>query len=258
MGLSCEDLTVSFSDEKGGEVCAIKNLNLEARDREFVGVVGPSGCGKTTLLRALAGLIEPQHGAIRFDDHSDHTPRRNLLVFQEDGLFPWMTVLENAAFGLEVQGVRKADRDARATKLLQRFGLAGREDAYPRQLSVGMKQRVAVIRSFISEPSVLLMDEPFSALDAQTRLQLQQELLALWEQNHHNVIFVTHDVDEVILLSDRVLVMSPQPGHVIAEYPVPFPRRRTPEVLLEQPALDLKRQIFRKLGMRTKDVLYAS
>lgn len=250
MGLDCHGMTVVFADEKGDEVCALRDLTFRLREREFVSIVGPSGCGKTTLLRALAGLTEPRHGTIGFNGSSNNGTKRNLLVFQENGLFPWLTVLENAAFGLEMQGVGKQEREARAVEMLGRFGLGGREGAYPAQLSAGMKQRVAVIRSFLSDPTLLLMDEPFSALDAQTRLRLQQELLALWEQDHRNVVFVTHDVDESILLSDRILVMSPQPGTIIAEYTVPFKRPRSPAMLLTEPALELKRAILGELGMR--------
>jgi NitT/TauT family transport system ATP-binding protein len=174
---------------------------------------------------------------------------RILLVFQEHGLFPWMTVLDNAAFGLEMQGVGKKEREGRAMELLQRFGLAGRERSYPNQLSAGMKQRVAVIRSFISRPSILLMDEPFAALDYQTRLRLQQELLELWEQEHKSVVFVTHDIEEAILLSDRILVFSAQPGTVVAEFRVDFSRPRNTAVTLEEKFSQLKMRILGKLGL---------
>jgi len=247
----CRNLTVSF-DNQGQVIHALEDLSFESADGEFLAVIGPSGCGKTTLLRALAGLVRPTAGVIEHGARSGDRQARTLLVFQENGLFPWMTVLDNATFGLQMQNCPRPDRERRARELLDRFGLAGREHAYPYQLSVGMKQRVAVIRSFLSDPSLLLMDEPFAALDAQTRLTLQQELLALWEQDQRNVIFVTHDVDEAILLSDRVLVLSPQPGKVVAEYPVPFRRPRTGELLLEEESLFLKREIHRHLGMKSR------
>ena len=256
MRLRCSKLGVSFK-ANGQTVHALREVSFETRDGEFLSIFGPSGCGKTTLLRTLAGLIHPDEGTIEHGAVAGG-PRRTLLVFQEDGLFPWMTVLQNAAFGLEMQGVGKTEREARANELLSRFGLAGRERAYPHQLSVGMKQRVAVIRSFLSDPGMLLMDEPFAALDAQTRLTLQQELLALWEQNHRNVVFVTHDVDEAILLGDRILVMSSQPGAVIAQYAVPFSRPRSPAVALEADFLALKRELYGKLGMRMGETTNAS
>ena len=242
MELRCRGLGVSFPSN-GRSVEALCDVTFTLRDREFLGVIGPSGCGKTTLLRALAGLLKPQAGEIEHTRVPAARKTRTLLVFQEDGLFPWMTVLENAAFGMEMQGIEKRERERRSQELLSRYGVGEREKAYPHQLSVGMKQRVAVIRSFLSEPDLLLMDEPFAALDAQTRLTLQQELLALWEQSHRSVIFVTHDVEEVLLLSDRILVLSRQPGTVVAEVTVPFDRPRTPATALTEEFLALKAQL---------------
>jgi len=170
-------------------------------------------------------------------------------VSQEHSLFPWMTVLENAAFGCEMQGVPRREREDRARELLHRLGFAGRECAYPHELSLGMKQRVAVARCFLSDPAVMLMDEPFAALDCQRRLVLQQELLDLWEQNHKTVIFVTHDVEEAILLSDRILVFSRQPGRIVAEIPIQLPRPRTAAITLTEEFLLLKRRLAAELGM---------
>jgi NitT/TauT family transport system ATP-binding protein len=248
MRLKCKSLGVGFAP-KSGAVQAISDVTFETRDGEFLSIIGPSGCGKTTLLRTLAGLIRPQQGSVeRFASPNDCT-ERILMVFQENSLFPWMTVLENATFGLEMQGIGKAERNLRAYPLLDRFGFTGRENAYPHQLSLGMKQRVAVIRSFLSDPAVLLMDEPFAALDCQTRLVIQQELLQLWEQDQRSVIFVTHDLEEAILLSDRILVLSPQPGRVIAEFPVRFDRPRATSITLDEEFLHLKKRIAAQLGM---------
>jgi NitT/TauT family transport system ATP-binding protein len=253
MELSCQRLGVSFQSD-GRSIEALRNVTFTLRDREFLGVIGPSGCGKTTLLRALAGLVEPQTGHIEHSPVSAERGTRTLLVFQEDGLFPWMTVLANATFGMEMQGIDKSERERKAKELLFRYGVGEREKAYPYQLSVGMKQRVAVIRSFLSEPDLLLMDEPFAALDAQTRLTLQQELLALWEQSHRSVIFVTHDVEEVLLLSDRIVVLSNQPATVVAEVAVPFGRPRTPATALTEEFLALKAQLYRYLGVKIHDL----
>jgi NitT/TauT family transport system ATP-binding protein len=247
MQLVCSHATVTF-DTGAVQIPALRDVSFETREGEFLCVIGPSGCGKTTLLRTIAGLIRPREGRVERilapGDHKD----KILLVFQEDSLFPWMTVLANATFGLKMQGVSRAERDTRARALLDRFGLAGRERAYPHQLSLGMKQRVAVIRCFLSGPAVMLMDEPFAALDAQTRLALQQELLSLWEQDHKTVIFVTHDIDEALLLADRILVLNGPPGQIVDELRVPFRRPRDASLTLEEPFLELKRQIWSKLG----------
>jgi NitT/TauT family transport system ATP-binding protein len=251
MRLKCNALCVAFAS-KNGLVQAVSDLSFETREGEFLAIIGPSGCGKTTLLRTLAGLTRPQHGSVeRFASPTDCADRIQ-LVFQENGLFPWMTVLENATFGLEMQGVGETERNERAHSLLDRIGFTGRDNAYPYQLSLGMKQRLAVIRLFLSDPAVLLMDEPFAALDCQTRLVVQQELLQLWEQDQKSIIFVTHDLEEAILLSDRILVLSPQPGRVIAEFPVEFDRPRGTDITFDEEFLHLKKRIAARLGMVMK------
>jgi ABC-type nitrate/sulfonate/bicarbonate transport system ATPase subunit len=249
MRLRCSRLRVSFDSTKGS-VCALDDLSFESREREFLTLVGPSGCGKTTLLRVLSGIVSPDQGGAERIPSSADANRDVLLVCQEFNLFPWMTTLDNAAFGLEMQGVPRRERETRARELLNRLGFMGREHAFPHELSLGMKQRVAVARCFLSSPAVMLMDEPFAALDCQTRLMLQQELLDLWEQNHKTVIFVTHDVEEAILLSDRILVLSRQPGHIVAEFPVRFSRPRTTAITLTEEFLSLKRKIVAELGIR--------
>ncbi|HSW50481.1 MAG TPA: ATP-binding cassette domain-containing protein [Bryobacteraceae bacterium] len=228
---------------------ALEDLSFETREREFLSFVGPSGCGKTTLLRVLAGIMAPDEGAVERIPSAVDRNQSVLLVSQERSLFPWMTVLENAAFGCEMQGVPKREREERARELLHRLGFAGREKAYPRELSLGMKQRVAVARCFLSDPAVMLMDEPFAALDCQRRLELQQELLDLWEQNHKTVIFVTHDVEEALLLSDRILVFSRPPGRIVAELRIGLPRPRAAAITMTEEFLSLKRRIASELGM---------
>jgi len=250
MRVVCSDLGVAF-ESAGGKVEALANVTFETSEGEFLAVVGPSGSGKTTLLKVIAGLTRPQSGSVQRIAASDGG-HRALMVSQEHNLFPWMTVLENAAFGLEMSGVPKAERRERALELLRRFGMAGWDRFYPCELSLGMKQRVAVIRSFLSNPSLLLMDEPFSALDVQTRLTLQEELLVLWEQSHKSVIFVTHDVEEAILLSDRVLVLGKHPGTVIDSFSIPFPRPRHTPLTLDEEFLQLKRSIWATLGLKAQ------
>jgi NitT/TauT family transport system ATP-binding protein len=244
MRVICRGVGVDFNSTSGS-VCALKHVDLDVPRGQFLSVVGPSGCGKTTLLRAIAGLVNPTSGSIT----GSTAGVRPLLVYQENSLFPWMTVLENACFGLEAQGLPKAEREERAIPLLWRFGLAGRENAWPHQLSVGMKQRVAVIRSFVSGPDLLLMDEPFASVDAHMRMRLQQELLSLWEQSSTTVVFVTHDVNEALLLGDRVIVLSAAPGTVVASMDVPLPRPRDLEITWSSEFQDLKREIFVHLGM---------
>jgi NitT/TauT family transport system ATP-binding protein len=252
MRLRCCHLRVSFGSTEG-EVCALDDLSFESREREFLALVGPSGCGKTTLLRVLAGILAPGQGEVLRIASSAGSNQEVLLVCQEHNLFPWMTMLDNAAFGCEMQGIPRRQREARAGELLRRLGFAGREHAYPHALSLGMKQRVAVARCFLSNPAVMLMDEPFAALDCQTRLMLQQELLDLWEQSHKTVIFVTHDVEEAILLSDRILVLSSQPGHVVEEFPVAFPRPRTTALTMTEDFFLLKKRIAARLGVAIEE-----
>jgi NitT/TauT family transport system ATP-binding protein len=235
---------------------ALKDLTFECARGEFLSILGPSGCGKTTLLRVLAGLVPPDSGRVERITASPDGDSRSLLVFQEESLFPWMTVLQNAAFGLEMHGVPKTYREEQARELLKRMGVSGRENSYPHQLSLGMKQRVAVIRCFLSKPGLMLMDEPFGSLDAQMRSTLQQELLALWDQNRNSVIFVTHDVDEALLLSDRILVLSTQPGTVTGEVGVRMPRPRSAETALTEEFLSLKRDIFHLLKTQQPRPLY--
>jgi NitT/TauT family transport system ATP-binding protein len=248
MRLKCLDVGVDFSSD-GGSVRALESVSLETADGEFVSIVGPSGCGKTTLLRAIVGLLPVRKGSIEHIVCRADQNQRILTVFQENSLFPWMTALDNAAFGLRMQGIGQREREEKARELLWRFGFRDREDAYPYQLSLGMKQRVAVIRCFLSDPALMLMDEPFAALDALTRLTLQEELLGLWERDKKSVLFVTHDLDEAIRLSDRILVMSPGPAQIIAEHRVPFPRPRPLALITESEFQLLKAKMHRELGL---------
>lgn len=224
--LTCQQLTKDFSS-RDGYVAALDGVNLHLAVNEFVAIVGPSGCGKSTLLRLLAGLAEPSAGTIEFATAKPAGGQRAAMVFQEHGLFPWLTVLENMAFGLEMQGVAKQERHARAQLFVKKLGLAGFADRYPHELSGGMSQRVGIARAWLADAEILLMDEPFGALDAQTRLLLQEELLHIWKEQRKTVLYVTHDIEEAILLGDRVLVMSGRPGRILAEIPIPLARPRS-------------------------------
>ncbi len=214
------------------ELIAVEELNLIVGDDEFVCLLGPSGCGKTTVLRLIAGLEQPTSGEV-FEDGKLVTgpgPDRG-MVFQEFSLFPWRTVIKNVEFGLEIKGVPRAERRKKAEDYIDLVNLEGFEDAYPHELSGGMKQRVGIARALANEPDVLLMDEPFGSLDAQTRNIMQKELLRIWEKTKITVIFVTHSVDEAVYLADKIVVLTARPGTVKKIMPVnlPRPRDRTSE-----------------------------
>jgi NitT/TauT family transport system ATP-binding protein len=220
--LSIRNLCVTFSDGNGGLV-ALDGVNLALRPQEFISVLGPSGSGKTTLLRVIAGLLKPTAGKIEF---SGPAPRLG-MVFQQANLLPWRTAIENITLPLELTGVPAGEACRRALELIQAVGLEGFESAWPRHLSGGMAQRVALARSLILDPDLLLLDEPFGSLDALTRERMGAELLGLWQSRRTTVLMVTHSISEALLLSDRVLVFTPRPGRVELDLPVPLPRPRT-------------------------------
>ena len=221
---------------------AVQDVSLSIVPGEFVCVLGPSGCGKSTLLGALAGHWTPSRGSIRVDGApvAGPHPERG-LVFQQHTLFPWKKVLDNVAFGLKMQGVGRRERRERARALLGLVGLAGFEDRYPVQLSGGMQQRVEIARVLINHPRVMLMDEPFGALDAQTRLKMQELLLDVWARVNTTIVFITHDIDEALFLADRILVMSPRPGRIIDEIRLDFDRPRHPDLMTSPHFTRLKR-----------------
>ncbi|TWS99834.1 ABC transporter ATP-binding protein [Reyranella sp. CPCC 100927] len=207
---------------------ALQDFSLTIDDGEFICIVGPSGCGKTTALRIVAGLEQPTVGSVRVVPSSDQVGRPlNAMVFQEHGLFPWLTVIDNVAFGLEVRGLSRRERHRQVEPFLKTIGLLKFRDHYPGQLSGGMRQRVSLARALVTDPEVLLMDEPFAALDAQNRILMQDELLRLWEDARKTVVFITHSIDEAIALSDRIVVMSANPGRIKEVIPVPFARPRS-------------------------------
>jgi NitT/TauT family transport system ATP-binding protein len=230
-----------------GDTQALADFTLTIAEGEFVCIVGPSGCGKTTALRILAGLEKPDSGRIDIRPGTGDRPQ-NAMVFQEHGLFPWMTVEDNVALSLEMRGMAKRERRQRAEHFLEMIGLTRFRMHYPRQLSGGMRQRVSLARALVADPEILLMDEPFAALDAQNKLILQDELLSIWEGSHKTVLFITHGIDEAIALGDRIVVMSAQPGRIKAIVPVDFPRPRSAAELRGDPRFGaLQLSIWRML-----------
>ena len=233
--IKLDNVSRSFSID-GAPLPVLEDISFEVPSGSVVAVVGPNGSGKSTLLRLIAGLLPADRGAITIDGRTvGDADQRVGLVFQEPRLLPWRKVIDNVAFPLELVGVGSAERRARARSLLDLVGVATFADAYPQQLSGGMRQRVAIARALAREPEVLLLDEPFSALDALTRERFDMELLDLWQRIGSTVVVVTHSIPESVFLGDEVVVLSPRPGRVIARVPVPLPRPRTPEVY-EAPA----------------------
>ncbi|MBI2016078.1 MAG: ABC transporter ATP-binding protein [Candidatus Rokubacteria bacterium] len=235
MRVAVERVSKTYADRRGASVEALRDVSLTVDAEEFVALLGPSGCGKSTLLALVAGLLAPSAGAIYFEGDLPPGRAATAMVFQEFALFPWRTVQANVEFGLEEAGLPAAARAARARDLIQLTGLAGFEARYPHQLSGGMRQRVGIARALAVDPAVLLMDEPFSALDAQTRQLMQEELLQIWERTRTTILYVTHNIQEAVYLADRVVVLSRRPGSVLATVPVGLARPRA-EAMLGAPA----------------------
>jgi ABC-type nitrate/sulfonate/bicarbonate transport system ATPase subunit len=248
--LSVQGLAKTFGDaRRGTEVTALAGVDIAVGAGEFVSVIGPSGCGKSTLLNLLAGLLEPSSGRIELDgEQPDTLLGRVGFMPQRDLLMPWRTVLDNVALGLEMRGESRRAARGRALAELPRFGLSGFDARWPATLSGGMRQRAALLRTFLAGHDVLLLDEPFGALDALTRQALQRWLLGIWQGDRKTILFVTHDVDEAIYLSDRVYVMSSRPGRMELCLPVNLPRPRSPDVLVTAGFLDHKRALMAPLA----------
>ncbi len=243
--LRIENVALRFAPRDGRPITALENISLGVEEKEFSVIVGPSGCGKTSLLRLVAGLIRPSEGAIYLDGQPVTKPGKDRgMVFQSYTLFPWLTVRENVEFGLKVAGVAAAERARVAGHFISEVGLEGFEGAYPKQLSGGMMQRVALARALANDPAILLMDEPFGALDSQTRSLMQELLLHIWEHAQKTVLFITHDIDEAILLGDRVYVMTARPGRIKEEVAIDIARPRTVDVLTSEAFIAIKRRIM--------------
>lgn len=226
-------------------VLALQDIDLAVAPREFVAILGPSGCGKSTLLNMVAGFDRPTRGSVRAagEEIVQPSPKR-AVVFQEPALFPWYSVMENVVFGPKTQGQPAAEYRARAAQIIGQVGLKGFEASYPAELSGGMRQRVGIARVLVMEPQVLLMDEPFGSLDAQTRSVMQELLLEVWERHHQTVLFVTHDIEEALLLADRVCVMTARPGRIKKSIQVRIPRPRAIEVTTSPEFNDLRREVL--------------
>ena len=231
-----------------GKTIALNGVSLDIKENEFICVVGPSGCGKSTLLNIIAGLLEPTSGAVYLEGKKiEGTGVERGVVFQGYALFPWRTVLKNVMFGLEMKRMPKDQAEKIAKKYIKAVGLEGFEHAYPKELSGGMRQRVAIARAYAADPEVLLLDEPFGALDAQTRVQLQSELLNTWEHEKKTCFFITHDVDEAIILAQRVIIMSARPGRIkkIVDIDIPYPRTQATKT--DPRFLELKTEIWNEV-----------
>lgn len=249
--ISIEKVSIVYG-KRGKENVAVQETSIEIRPSEFVCLLGPSGCGKSTLLNSIAGFVKPTTGRVRVDGREINGPGPDRgMVFQEYSLFPWKTIFDNIAMGPRFANDVEANTTART--LLEMVGLFKYRDHYPAELSGGMQQRVGIARALATYPSVLLMDEPFGALDAQTRIMMQENLLNIWREFGTTVVFVTHDVDEAVFLSDRILIMSASPGHVISDLPNRVPRPRFQSVVTNQDYNELKLKCLETI--RTESML---
>jgi NitT/TauT family transport system ATP-binding protein len=261
--IDIRNLDVRFG-RNSSAVQAVSDVTVDVKPGEFVSIVGPSGCGKSTLLNVVAGFVKASGGVVQVDGKDVKGPGADRgMVFQQYSLFPWMTVRKNVEFGLKMQGMGSNQRESAARTLLGLAGLLSFENHFPDQLSGGMKQRVGIVRALATSPQVLLMDEPFGALDAQTRVVMQEILTNMWQRFRISVLFITHDIDESIFLSDKVYVMTARPGRIKAEIEIPLPRPRVPEMATSSEFLQLKRQLhdlireesFKAMGGELKDGL---
>ena len=257
--IEIQDIGISFGGNGNGNghrIEAVRRFSLTIKPGEFVALLGPSGCGKSTVLNAVAGFVRPSEGRVLVDGEPVTRPGADRgMVFQQHSLFPWKTVIDNVEFGLKMRGVGRTSRNSTARTFLHLVGLGGFEKAYPSQLSGGMQQRVGIARVLVNEPRVMLMDEPFAALDAQTRMTMQELLLGVWREVRTTVLFVTHDIDEALFLSDRVAVMTARPGRLRDLVGVPLPRPRAPEVTTTPEFMRLKAHVLAQVREESRRAL---
>jgi NitT/TauT family transport system ATP-binding protein len=248
--LSVQNVTRVFEGKRGQATQALQPIDLEVAENDFVTILGPSGCGKSTLLRIVAGLDFPSTGQVLLDGKPVEGPGADRgMVFQSYTLFPWLTVEENIRFGLRERGLGAAEQKERSDDFIAKVGLRGFEQHYPKQLSGGMQQRTAIARALANDPRILLLDEPFGALDNQTRVLMQELLLGIWESARKTVLFVTHDIDESIFMASRVAVFSARPGRIKADIPVDFPHPRSYTLKTSPEFMDIKARLTEEIRM---------
>ena len=253
MKVDLKNVNKSFTKGKNETLPVLQDIDFSIEAGEFVSLLGPSGCGKSTILKLIAGLSHPSSGELKVNDTSITGPGTDrVVVFQEGGLFPWMTVLENVTYGLKIKKMSKAEAEEKAMEGLRMVHLGNFTGAYPHELSGGMKQRVAIARALVMDPDVLLMDEPFAALDEQTRLVLHQELQDIWQKTGKTILFITHNIREALTLSDRVLLMSTRPGTIKKSFTVPASRPRNPS---DSVIVDLEKRVMAELEEEMNKVL---
>lgn len=248
--ISVKGATKIYASSRG-DVVSLDNVSLDIEEGEFITLVGPSGCGKSTMLNLIAGLLHPTSGRVEVAGKvvTEPGPDRG-VIFQQYALFPWLTARQNVEFGLRLKGLNKAERAEKSQHYLELVGLGDFGNALPKELSGGMKQRAAIARAYAVNPSVLLMDEPFGALDALTRVQMQDELLQTWQKERRTIVFITHDVDEAVYLASRVVVMSPRPGRISEIIDVPLPYPRNEELRLSPEFADIRSRVWRGVHHR--------
>ena len=244
--ISLQSVSMQFTAKRGGlPILAVDDVSLDIVDKSFVCLVGPSGCGKSTLLNIVAGFEQPTAGSVLLDGETIPGPGPDRgMVFQENALFPWLTVIGNVCFGPQRRGMSPDIYLPAAREILEQVGLGRFADHFPDELSGGMRQRAAIARVLINDPSVLLLDEPFGALDAQTRSLMQELLLSVWERHHRTVLFVTHDVDEAVFMADRIVVISRRPGRILKDLTITLPRPRAYDVLVTSDFMAVKRDVL--------------
>src|SRR4030065_2972950 len=238
MRVPIDHISKPHTDRRGGQTEALQDIDFDISENEFLVIVGPSGCGKSTLLNIIAGLLSSSSGQVIFEGVRNDSSPYTAVVFQDFALFPWRTVLKNIVYGLETKGVNKTEQSVMAQKFTSMVGLQGFEQKYPHQLSGGMKQRVAIARALANDPLLLLMDEPFSALDAQTRTLMQYELSRIWEKARKSFLFITHHIQEAVFLGVRVVVLSRRPGRILDVVPIALPRPRGEQINTEKRYLE--------------------